>query len=143
SPIRRACGSRESEAWAAPTSSRATLIQEPMRDASVAVNAAVAQERPVAAHVFKMLQITLADQDFFLIMRGFNDDPSKGIAQKRSAPESQALAFSAVAIDIAELMTYTIDHAHKNAVGNGVRTLNSPPGIMLHGAEFSFFVGMP
>src|SRR5712691_8120519 len=100
-PTQPACGSRGHAAWAAEpqTSSCAPLIQKPLRDAAITVNAAVAQEWPVAADVFKMFQIALPDQNFFFILRGFDNDPSKGIAEKRSAPEFQALAWSAVAAD--------------------------------------------
>jgi hypothetical protein len=114
-----------------------------MSDAGIAVNATVAQKRPVAPDIFQMFQIALADEDFFFIVRGFHDDPSQWIAKKRSAPEFQALALSAVAIDIAELMPYSIDHGYKNPVGDGVRSLDGAPGIVLDGAKLGLFVGMP
>jgi hypothetical protein len=92
-----------------------------MRDAGVAVNAAVAKERPVAPNVFKVFQIALADQDFFLVVRRFHDDLSKGVAKKRSAPELQPFALGAIAANVAELMAHAIDHADKNAIGDGMR----------------------
>src|SRR5579864_560788 len=149
-PIRRACGSRESGAWAAGlrSSSCATSIwkpsvQKPLRDAGIAINTAVAQEWPVAADVFQMLQVALADQDFFLVVRRLNDDPSKGVAEKRSAPEFQALALGAIAADIAKLVANPVDHADKHAVGDGMGALNCPPCVMLHSSELSFLVRVP
>jgi hypothetical protein len=53
-----------------------------VRDAGVAINAAVAQEWPIAADIFQVFQIALADQNFFLVVRSFHDDPSKRIAKE-------------------------------------------------------------
>src|SRR5438270_1979003 len=132
-PILQACDSRASAAWAAGlrSYSRATSIQKPMHNAAVTINAAVAQERPVAADIFKMLQIALADQDFFLVVRGFYDDPPEGIAKKRSAPKFQAFALGTIAANVAELVSHAVDHADKNAVGDGVCALDGAPGIVL------------
>ena len=58
------------------------LIEEPVGDAGVAVDAAVAEERPVAANIFELLQVALADEDLFLIMRGFDNDTAEGIAEE-------------------------------------------------------------
>ena len=41
----------------------------PVGDGRVGVDAAVAQERPVAADVFQRLQVDVADQDFFAVVR--------------------------------------------------------------------------
>src|SRR5690349_1651781 len=114
-----------------------------MCDAAIAINAAVAQEGPVAADVFQMLQIALADQDLFLVVRSFHDDASKRIAEKRSTPEFQALAVRAIAADIAVLMADTIHNADKNTIRDGVSALDGPPCIMLGHAELGFFIGMP
>ncbi len=90
-----------------------------------------------------MLQIALADQDLFLIVRSLNNDPSKGIAEKRSAPELQAFALSAIAANVAVLVADAIDHGDKNAIGDRMCALNGTPGVMLHGAELGFLVRMP
>src|SRR6478672_12513802 len=122
---------------------RYKLIQKPLRNPAITINAAVGKERPVAADIFKMFQVALADQDFFFIVRGFYDDPPKGIAEKRSAPEFKALALGAIATNVTKLVPHAIDHADKNAIGNRVRALDSAPGIVLHRAKLSFFVGVP
>src|SRR6185437_12983120 len=77
-PIRQASGNLKRGAWAVDLQafSRAPSIQKPMCDAAIAINTAVAKERPVAAYVFKIFQIALANQDFFFVMRRFHDDPS-------------------------------------------------------------------
>src|SRR5580765_97507 len=144
-PIRRACDSRENEAWrlVRQTALCGPLIQKPVRDAAIAVNTAVAKERPVAADVFQVFQVTLADQDFFFVMRCLNNDASKRVAEERAAPEFQAFALRAIAADVAELLAYPVDHADKNTVGDGMSALNRAPCIMLHCAEFGFFIRMP
>src|SRR5689334_4096703 len=143
-PIRRACGSQENEAWVLERWRilRAALIQEPVRNAAVAVNPAVAKKRPVAADILQVFQVTLTDQDFFFIMRGLNNDASKRVAEERASPEFKALALRAIAANVAELLAYSIHHADKNSVGDTVRALNGAPGVMLHDAEFGFFIRM-
>ena len=59
---------------------RQSSIDQPVRDLGVAVDAAVPQKRPVAADVFKGVEVDFAQQDFFLIMRSFGDDPAERIA---------------------------------------------------------------
>src|SRR5947209_9800806 len=90
-----------------------------------------------------MFQIALANQDFFLIVRRFHNHASKRIAEERSTPEFQAFTLSTVAANISELMTHAIDHADKNAISNGVRTLDGAPRIVLHRSELGFFVRVP
>src|SRR4051812_40698139 len=114
-----------------------------MRDAAIAINAAVAQKWPVAADIFKMFQIALADQDLFLVIRGFHNDPPEWIAEKRSAPKLYAFALGAIAANVAELMANAIDHADKNSVGNGMCALDGAPCVVLYRAELGFFVRMP
>src|SRR5882724_5605833 len=144
-PTQPACGSRGNGAWAAEpqTSSCAPLIQKPLRDAAITVNAAVAQKWPVASDIFKMFQIALADQDLFLVVRCFHDDPPERIAEKRSAPEFQSLARSAAAADVTKLVAYSIDHADKYAVSDSVCALDGAPGVVLHGAKLGFLIRMP
>src|SRR6185503_18999562 len=90
-----------------------------------------------------MFQIALADQNFFLVVRSFRDDPSKRIAEKRSAPEFQAFALGAIAANVTELVAHAVYYADKNSVGDGVGTLDGTPRVMLHCAEFGFLVRMP
>src|SRR5690349_11911526 len=114
-----------------------------MRNSRVAVDAAVAQKRPIAAHVFKQLEVTLADKNFFFVVRSLRNDAAERIAQEGAAPELQALTLGAISANIAELMSHTVHHADEHAVSNGMGTLDRPPGVMLGLAEFSFLVRMP
>src|SRR5262249_34713817 len=142
-PIRQACGIQERSAWADLPIVRASLIQEPVRDAVITVNPAIAKKRPVAANVFQLLKIALADQDLLFIMRGLYDDSAKRIAEEGAAPEFQALALGAVTANVAEFMPDAVYRSDKHAVSNGVRPLNRAPGIVLRGSEFSLFIRMP
>src|SRR5579872_3929580 len=118
-------------------------IYESLAEVCVAVDAAVAQKRPVPANVFQFPQVALRQQDFLLVVGGFGQDASKGVAQEGASPKLQALARRAAAPDIAPLMSHPVDDAHKNAVGNGVRTLDGAPGIVLRGPELLFLLRMP
>src|SRR5262249_54703202 len=97
----------------------------------------------VAANVFQLLKIALADQDLLFIMRGLYDDSAKRIAEEGAAPEFQALALGAVTANVAEFMPDAVYRSDKHAVSNGVRPLNRAPGIVLRGSEFSLFIRMP
>src|SRR5437868_8956155 len=57
-------------------------IDDPAGDLAVAVDAAVAQERPVAADVFDYASVNFTDQNFFVVVRGFGDDATERIAEK-------------------------------------------------------------
>jgi hypothetical protein len=51
-------------------------------DGSVTVDSAVAKEGPVAANVLDMMQINLAKQNLFLVVRSFREHAAKGVAKK-------------------------------------------------------------
>src|SRR5258708_16667202 len=40
-------------------------------------------------------------------------------------------------------MAYAVDHTDKDAVGDGVRALDGPPGVMLGCAELGLLIRMP
>src|ERR1700722_3904529 len=76
-------------------------------------------------------------------MRAFRDHPSKGIAEKRSAPKLKPLARCRLAAHVAGFKPYAVNHCHINAIGNGMSALNRAPGVMLSHSELSFLRGMP
>src|SRR5438105_10458665 len=125
--------------WASTKS----LIYKAMGNRAVAINAAIAQEGPIAPDLFHRLQINLADQYLFFIVQAFGQHLSKGIAQERSAPEFQSGAGRRLAAHISVLMTHAIYHCHIHTVSDGMGALNGSPGIMLASAVLRFFRRMP
>src|SRR5258708_35132371 len=97
-PIQRACNSRASGAWGCwdTGSQPARSVQKPLQDAGIAVNAAVAQERPVAADGFQQVQGGPGQQGFFFVRRGLpGGSPTRG-GPERSRPELHALGPGAI-----------------------------------------------
>ncbi len=60
-------------------------IQEPLRDRSVRVDPAVAQERPVAAGFLLKLRVAIGDEDLLGVLAGLGDDPAERIGHEGSA----------------------------------------------------------
>src|SRR5580693_2504402 len=112
-------------------------------DGSVAVDAAVTQERPVAANVFEVVQVHFAEQNFFLVVRGFGEHTAEGIAEERASPEFEAFAGHGIAADVAGFEADAIHYAYIDAVRDGVCSLDGAPGVVLRLAEFSLLRGMP
>ncbi len=103
---------------------------------TVGVDAAVAQERPVAPDFFHLLRIALDDQNLFLVVRRLGENPAERIADERSAPEFETLVrrpFEADAIYRRDI----------DAVGDRVRALGGAPGIVLRRAVLSLLRGVP
>src|SRR5215831_210138 len=50
---------------------RFNLVEQSIRNGRIGVNAAVAQERPVAANLLQRSHVDLADQNLLAIMRSF------------------------------------------------------------------------
>jgi hypothetical protein len=69
-------------------------VEEALGDGGVGVDAAVAEERPVAADIFEGLQVDVADQNFFAVVRGFDEDSAEGIAEEGCAPKFESVAGS-------------------------------------------------
>src|SRR5262249_40301602 len=87
--------------------------------------------------------VYFANQNLFFIMRSFGDDPSKWIAEERATPELQPVSGSLVTANISGLKSHAVHYSHINAVGDGMRTLNGPPCIMLGDPEFSLLRWVP
>src|ERR1700685_1532299 len=119
------------------------LIDQPIGDGGVTVDAAIAQKRPVAANIFKRVNVYLAQQNLFFVVRTFCDDSSERIAQERSAPKFQACPRSRFATNVSSFKTYAIYHCHIHAIGYRMRALDGAPGIVLGFAELRLFRGMP
>src|SRR5882672_7584258 len=118
-------------------------IEQTIGDGGVGVDAAVAEEWPVAADVFEGLQVDVAHEDFFAVVRGFGQDAAKGIAEEGCAPEFESLAGGGLAADVAGFEADAIHDCYVDTVGDSVGALNGPPGIVLGYAELGFLGGMP
>ena len=105
----------------------------------IGVDAAVAKEGPVAAGFFALGGVALDDQNFLFIVGGFGEDAAEGIGDEGVSPELE----TGVAFFWFTLVADAIDYGHVNAVGDGVRALDSAPGVELSGAELGFFMRMP
>jgi hypothetical protein len=69
-------------------------IEQTIGDRGVGVDSAVAEEGPVAADVLEGLQVDVADQNFFAVVRGFDEDSAEGIAEEGCAPKFESVAGS-------------------------------------------------
>jgi hypothetical protein len=104
----------------------------------VAVDAAVAQKRPVAADLFYRAQVDFRYEDFFFIVRSLGDDAAERIAEEGGTPELQPISRGSFAADVTGFVSYPIYDRHVHAIGDGVGALNGSPGIMLRLAELGF-----
>src|SRR5438067_3359889 len=119
------------------------LVEKAMCDGAIAVDSAVAQERPVAARFIDGIEIDFSVEDFLLIMGRLGQHAPKGIAEKRSAPELKAGALRFVAAYIAGFVPDSVYHGDKNSIGDGMCALDGAPGIMLDSAILLLFRRMP
>src|SRR3954452_9745405 len=94
------------------------IVEETALDATVGIDAAVAQKRPVAPHVFDAPAVDFADENLFLIGRGFLDDDAERVGDKRRAPEFDARPARGA------LVADAIDRRDRDAVGNRVGALD-------------------
>ncbi len=121
----------------------AHLVDEPAGDGAVAVDAAVAQEGPVAADIFHLLASTSPTRISSLSCDASASTTPKGSQKNERAPEFEPCAFHFVAADVSGLVSNAIHDGDKNSVGDSVRALDSPPGIVLRRAVLFFFCRMP
>ena len=115
------------------------FAQPAIQDGAVGVDATIAEEWPVATSIFAFCGIAFDDQDLFLVLGSFGGDLAKGVGDERISPEFEA----GVAVGGLALEADAIDDGDVDAIGDGVRALNSFPGVELGGTEFGFFVRMP
>src|SRR5579862_5337965 len=121
--------------WQANLRMLASLVPS-LQNRGVGIDAAVAEERPIAARFFDLRRVTFNDQDFFLLGGTFGEDTAKWIGDEGMSPEFQAAFGRALEAD-------AIHGRDKHAVGDGVGALNRTPRVELRGAEFLLLGRMP
>src|SRR5262245_59164840 len=113
-----------------------STVEEALGDGGVGVDAPVAQERPVAAHVLDASAVALDDEDLLLGPRAFLEDDAERIGHERAAPELQAAVGRSLVPD-------AVDGRHVDAVGDGMGALNRLPRRGLRRAVLLLLLGMP
>src|SRR5713226_6935762 len=107
---------------------RSLPVNHAAGDGSVGVDAAIAQEGPIAANLFQVAQVNFAEQDFFFVMRCVCQHSPERIAEERSSPELESLAWCRIAADVARLESDAVHNTDVHPVGNSMRALNGAPG---------------
>ena len=99
-----------------------TLGKPTLRNGCIGVDAAVAEEGPIAAHVVHDFGIALGNEDLFVGGGGLGDDAAKGIGDKGVAPEFEAAFGSA-------FVARAVDGGDIDTVRDGVGTLHGAPSV--------------
>src|SRR5205085_1523895 len=105
-------------------------------NARIGVNAAIAQERPVAADLLDAAAVAFHDERLFAILRRFRQHLAERIGNEGRAPKLEAAIRGA-------LKTDTVYGGDIDAVRNGVRTLDRAPCVVLGCSVLLFFSRMP
>ncbi len=119
------------------TKTKKSFAEPAVQDGLVGVDAAVAEEGPVAAGFFALGGITFDDENFFFVVRGFGENTAERIGNKGISPELEA----GVALFRFAFVADAIDHGDVNAIGDSVSALDGTPSVELRRAELRFFVG--
>src|SRR5271154_5294012 len=114
-------------------------MPKPIHNATIGIDAAIAQERPIAPRLFLQLWIDFRDQNLFLVARGFFQEFAEGIGDEAATKKLDAVAGGAVDFFEAD----AIGTGDVDAVGDGVRALNRFPGGALRFTKGGFFLRMP
>ncbi len=135
-PIRQAFGSRVDAGWEilrTVTSASSSTLQ----DGRVGVDAAVPQERPVAAESSSIRDGSHSTIRISSLSRGgFREHLAKWITDERVAPEFETALRRA-------FVAHSIHRSDEHSVGDRVGALNGAPRIELRYAEFPLLGGMP
>ncbi len=111
---------------------RLPLIQEPFLKIAVGLDAAVAEEGPIAADFFDPTQVAVGHQNFLPVGGRFGGHLTEGVRDERAPPELQRV-----------LATGAVDGRDIAAVGDGVPPLDRFPRAVLGGALGVLFLLHP
>src|SRR3989475_1289209 len=114
-----------------------SVSEEPVLDTVVRVGAAVAQERPVAAHFLDAGEVHLGNDELFGLA-GLRHHDAEGIADERVSPELDACPLA-----IEPLEANAIHGRDPAAVCDRVAALDRLPGIELLRSILLLLGGMP
>ena len=107
-----------------------------LEDRPVGVDAAIAQERPVAAHALDQRRIAPRDEHLFVVA-GLGDVAAERIGDERVAEEREAVGARLV------LVADAVGRRDVDAVGDRVRALDRPPRVDLRLAPFVLLGRVP
>src|SRR5688572_11281429 len=113
-----------------------SAFKVPAQDRGIGVNASIAEERPVAAHLFDQCGVALRDEDLFSLA-GFRDVAAERIGDERMAEKGDAVGARLV------LVPDAVWRRDIHPVGDGVRSLHRSPRIDLRLAPFLLLGRMP
>src|SRR5438105_1551918 len=108
----------------------------PVENGAVGVDAAVAEERPVAPDGFDKSRVALRDHDLFFLS-GFRDVSPEGIRDERMAEERDAVGAWLV------FMPDAVRRRNVHTVRDGVTALDGAPRFDLRCTPFIFLCRMP
>src|SRR5947207_4740979 len=106
------------------------LVDEPLLDARVGVDAAIAEERPVGAMFVDAVPFDFGRHDLFAIETAFRDDLAARRDDEALAPELDPIAAGG------RFVANAIDRGDVTAVRNGMAALHRFPGRILGRAVF-------
>ena len=117
----------------------ATLVEEALVDAAVGVDAPVAQERPVAAHLLDARAgSTSPIEDLLAVGRAPRRARRRTDRRGTSVPQN-----SRPGLALARARAHAVDRGDVDAVGDGVRALDGLPGVALGGAVLCLLGRVP
>ena len=99
---------------------------------------------------FDLRGVEVGVENLFAVMRGLGKDAAEGVGDEAAAPELETAGggvvagageCDAVVNDIAVFVPDAVDRADKDAVGDGVGTLDGLPGVVLALAELRLLAG--
>src|SRR6266700_4389546 len=120
-----------------PASRAAVLIDPPLGQLGVGIDAAVAQKGPVRAGDIHLAQIDRHDKRLFLVGAGSGENFSGSAGDEALSPEFQPLSVGRF------FQADTIAWGHVAAVGHSVAALDEFPGLVLLRAATRLLLGMP
>src|SRR6476646_7794930 len=93
------CGESRLRLRTAAKPQAAPSIDQPLRDVRIRVNAAVAQEGPIAAHLLHAAAAALDDEHLLAVVRRARQHLPERVADERRPPELQPAARVALVAD--------------------------------------------
>ena len=103
------------------------LVQKAFHNTFVGIDAAIAQERPPAAYVFRAFQVHFHNQIFRSVVAGLCQKFALRSCYETVSPEQDAVGLSRRVGFVA----YTVYGYYRQSVGYGVSALRDDPGSQL------------
>ena len=118
---------------------RRPIVQEPLSESLIGVDASISQEWPIAPNVLDQAEIAFDDEDGLFVVRGSRQDPTEWVRHEGASPKTNSAARRA----LEPFVTNPVGRNDEDSICDRMTALDGLPGVALVFVDGLAFIELP